>query len=55
VPVPERELQGFPGPIASSDTALIEAQPLVVDLAGEIIRRELGLRPIELDTPGPEE
>ena len=55
VPVPERELQGFPGPIASSDTALIEAQPLVVDLAGEIIRRELGLRPIELNTPGPEE
>lgn len=55
VPVPERELQGFPGPIASSDTALIEAQPLVVDLAGEIIRRELGLRPIELDAPGPEE
>jgi hypothetical protein len=55
VPVPERELQGFSGPIATSDTALIEAQPLVVDLAGEIIRRQLGLRPLELDAPGPEE
>jgi hypothetical protein len=48
-------LQGFSGPIATSDTALIEAQPLVVDLAGEIIRRQLGLRPLELDAPGPEE
>ncbi len=27
----------------------------VVDLAGEIIRRELGLRPIELDASSPEE
>ncbi|MGA8572703.1 MAG: DUF434 domain-containing protein [Desulfobaccales bacterium] len=54
VPVPERELVGFPGPIATSDTALIESQSQVVDLAGEIIRRELGLRPIELDAPGPE-
>jgi hypothetical protein len=27
----------------------------VVDLAGEIIRRELGLRPIELDAPSQEE
>jgi len=26
----------------------------VVDLAGEIIRRELGLRPIDLDAPSPE-
>jgi len=39
VPVPERELLAFPGPIASSDTALIDAHPLVVDLAGEIIRQ----------------
>ncbi|MGB9291941.1 MAG: hypothetical protein WCB64_01345, partial [Desulfobaccales bacterium] len=54
VPVPERELVGFPGPIATSDTALIESQSQVVDLAGEIIRRELGLRPIDLDAPSPE-
>ncbi|MGO9395148.1 MAG: hypothetical protein ACLP7A_11105, partial [Desulfobaccales bacterium] len=54
VPVPERELVGFPGPIATSDTALIESHPQVVDLAGEISRRELDLRPIELDAPGPE-
>jgi hypothetical protein len=30
-------------------------QKWVVDLAGEIIRRKMGLRPIELDAPGPEE
>jgi len=40
VPVPERELFLCSGPIASSDTALIDAHPAVVDLAGEIIRRE---------------
>jgi hypothetical protein len=40
VPVPERELQDFPGPIATSDTALIDAHSVVVDLAGEIIRRQ---------------
>jgi hypothetical protein len=27
----------------------------VVDLAGEIIRRQLGLRPLDLGAPGPEE
>jgi hypothetical protein len=40
VPVPERELLLCSGPIASSDTALIDAREAVVDLAGEIIRRE---------------
>ena len=40
VPVPERELLAFPGPIATSDTALIEAHDEVVDLAGEIIRQQ---------------
>jgi hypothetical protein len=40
VPVPERELFLRAGPIASSDTALIDAHEVVVDLAGEIIRRE---------------
>ena len=39
VPVPERELAVFPGAIATSDTALIDAHETVVDLAGEIIRQ----------------
>jgi hypothetical protein len=41
VPVPERLLSGFPGAIATSDTALIDGHPVIVDLAGEIIMREL--------------
>jgi hypothetical protein len=41
VPVPERELLEFPGPVATSDTHLIDAKEVVVDLAGEIIRGEL--------------
>jgi len=41
VPVPERELLTFPGPIASSDTHLLDAREEIVDLAGEIIRREM--------------
>jgi hypothetical protein len=49
--VPERELQDFPGPIVTSDTALIDAHPVVVDLAGEIIRRLLPRRPLELGAP----
>lgn len=40
VPVPERELLLYSGPIASSDTALIDAHEVVVDPAGEIIRQE---------------
>jgi hypothetical protein len=40
VAVPERELAVFPGPVATSDTALIDAHDPVVDLAGEIIRQE---------------
>jgi hypothetical protein len=40
VPVPERELTAFPGPVATSDSALIDAREQVVDLAGEIIRQE---------------
>jgi len=39
VPVPERLLAAFPGPVATSDTALIDAHHPVVDLAGEIIRQ----------------
>ncbi|MFZ2088435.1 MAG: DUF434 domain-containing protein, partial [Desulfobaccales bacterium] len=40
VPVPERELLDFPGALATSDTHLIDAKEVLVDLAGEIIRRE---------------
>lgn len=39
VPVPEREIAGFAGAIATSDTALIDTHDAVVDLAGEIIRQ----------------
>jgi hypothetical protein len=41
VPVPERELLEFPGPVATSDTHLLDRKEVVVDLAGEIIRQEL--------------
>jgi hypothetical protein len=40
VPVPEQELLTFPGAVATSDTHLIDAQETLVDLAGEIIRRD---------------
>ncbi|OGR27312.1 MAG: hypothetical protein A2139_09045 [Desulfobacca sp. RBG_16_60_12] len=53
VPVPERELAVFPGAIATSDTALIDAHETVVDLAGEIIRRHPEWRPIVLGEPTP--
>ena len=55
VPVPERMLSGFPGAIATSDTALIDAHETVVDLAGEIIRRHPAWRLIYLREPGPGE
>ena len=48
--VPEKELLTFPGPIAGSDTALIDAREVVVDLAGEIIQRE-GWPVLELAEP----
>jgi hypothetical protein len=41
VPVPEQELMAFPGPVATSDTHLIDARDSIVDPAGEIIRREM--------------
>jgi hypothetical protein len=40
VPVPEQLLLSFPGPIATSDTALIDGHEAVVDLAGEIVALE---------------
>jgi hypothetical protein len=52
VPVPERLLSGFPGAIATSDTALIDAHPTVVDLAGEIIRRHREWPVIDLGESG---
>jgi hypothetical protein len=48
VPVPERDLAAFPGTIATSDTALIDAHDVVVDLAGEIIRQHPEWTPIDL-------
>ena len=53
VPVPERPLSGFTGAIATSDTALIDVHPTVVDLAGEIIRRHPAWQLIYLRQPGP--
>jgi hypothetical protein len=53
VPVPEQELAGFPGAIATSDTALIDAHDPVVDLAGEIIRQQRTWEVIGLDEAGP--
>jgi hypothetical protein len=53
VPVPERQLSGFIGAIATSDTALIDAHATVVDLAGEIIRRRPSWRLIDLTAPDP--
>jgi hypothetical protein len=55
VPVPERELAGFPGPIATSDTALIDIHNPVVDLAGEIIGQHPEWRLITLGEPAPGE
>ncbi len=48
VPVPEQELAAFPGAIATSDTALIDAHEPLVDLAGEIIRQQGGWTPLDL-------
>jgi hypothetical protein len=53
VPVPERQLADFPGAIATSDSALIDAHATLVDLAGEIIRRHTSWRLIYLGKPEP--
>jgi len=44
VKVPEKILIGFPGVIATSDTAIIDRSKRVVDLAGDIIRMRIGLK-----------
>lgn len=41
VPVPEQELLTAALPVATSDTQVVDAVEVVVDLAGEIIRRHL--------------
>lgn len=51
VPVPERELAAFPGAIATSDTALLDAQAPVADLAGEIIRQHPDWTLVTLGSP----
>jgi hypothetical protein len=43
VRVPEKILIGFPGMIATSDTAIIDRSKRVVDLAGYIISRKIKL------------
>lgn len=48
VPVPEQELLAFPGPVATSDTHLIDLKDLVVDLAGEILRTDLPQNALKL-------
>ncbi len=48
VPVPERELLALSCPVATSDTGLIDQVGLVVDLAGEIIRREPAWQVLDL-------
>jgi hypothetical protein len=42
--VPEKILIGFPGVIATSDTAIVDRSRRVVDLAGDIIRMRIGLK-----------
>ena len=41
VKVPEKTLIGFPGIVATSDTAIIDQSPRVMDLAGHIIRNRI--------------
>ncbi len=48
VPVPERELSVWAGPIATSDTGMIDQVEMVVDLAGEIIRGEPAWRVLDV-------
>jgi hypothetical protein len=42
--VPEKILIGFPGVIATSDTAIIDRSEKVIDLAGNIIETKMGLK-----------
>jgi hypothetical protein len=42
VKVPEKVLIGFPGIIATSDTAIIDRSDKVLDLAGYVIKKKIG-------------
>ena len=42
IKVPEKILIGFPGVVATSDTAIIDQSKEVVDLAGDIIKKRIG-------------
>jgi len=44
VRVPEKILIGFRGIIATSDTAIIDQSKKVVDLAGDMIKKRIGLK-----------
>lgn len=44
VKVPEKILIGFPGIIATSDTAIIDRSKKVLDLAGYVITKRIGLK-----------
>jgi len=44
VKVPEKILIGYPGVIATSDTAIIDRSKRALDLAGDIIRMRIGLK-----------
>ena len=44
VKVPEKILIGFPGVVATSDTAIIDQSKKVVDLAGEILKKSGNLK-----------
>ncbi len=48
VDVPEKVLIGFQGIIATSDTAIIDQSQKVIDLAGDILRRESLLKTLIL-------
>lgn len=43
VKVPERILVGFPGVVATSDTAIIDQSKKVLDLAGHVLRKNIEL------------
>ena len=43
VKVPERILIGFPGVVATSDTAIIDQSEKVLDLAGYILKKKTQL------------
>jgi hypothetical protein len=43
VKVPEKILIGFPGVIATSDTAIIDQSRKVLDLAGDVLKKETKL------------